>query len=259
MDYQTIIINEIPHGISITINRLENQNTLNAALITELTNVICSTENNSSLRFIILKGQQGIFCTGMDFKEMSQLDLGSNTAEEFAEHYMGLLKQLASSSKIIISEINGKVMAGGIGLVAASDIVIATPRSQFSLSEALWGLLPANVLPYLIRRTGFQPAYFMTLTTQTIFAEEAKVLHLVDEVTEQTDEALRKHLIRCSRLSEQTVKDLKNYFRKLWIINENVEKLAVMELARLVQEPRVKNNIIKFIQEGKFPWEATHE
>ena len=88
--------------------------------------------------------------------------------------YMDTLRRITLFSKVVISCVDGQVLAGGVGLVACSDLVIATSKAEFGLSEALWGLLPAMVLPYLIRKVGVQKAYFMTLTTIRISVEEAK-------------------------------------------------------------------------------------
>lgn len=260
MTYQTLLVADIPQGISITLNRIEHRNTLNSLLITELHQALDHAETHSACKIIVIKGQQRIFCTGMDFQEVAQSGLSNaDDIKQFVEHYMALLKRFALMPKIIIACVDGQVMAGGVGLVAASDIVFATSQSQFTLSEALWGLLPANVMPYLIRRVGFQKAYTMTLTTQALSAAEAKASHLVDEVNDQLDETLRKYLLHLSRLDKQTIHDIKNYFRKMWILDNSMEKTAIDELTRLLSESRIQNNIKHFVEEGKFPWEIMHE
>lgn len=259
MDYKTLILTDVPHGISVTLNRIEQRNALNSVLLSELHQVLDQAEKNPDCKMITLKGQKGVFCTGMDFNEAIKAPIHGEQANQSAQQYMLLLKRFAASSKIIIAVVDGQVMAGGVGLVAASDIVIATSQSRFVLSEALWGLLPANVLPYLIRRIGFQKSYLMTLTCQTLSAVEAHAAHLVDELSDDLDETWRKYMLNLIRLDEKTVIDLKQYFRKLWIINENIEQMAMHELARLMQEPRVQNNIKRFIEENKFPWQVTHD
>jgi polyketide biosynthesis enoyl-CoA hydratase PksH len=253
MDYNTLLVDDIPQGISVTLNRIEKRNTLNSELEKELYELLEKVEKNPDCKMIVLKGQQGIFCTGMDFQETASQTIGGGN---FSAHYQSLLKRFTSMPKIIISLVDGQVMAGGVGLVAASDIVIATSRSQFTLSEALWGLLPANVMPYLIRRIGFQKAYFMTLTTQAISAVDAHAWHLVDELTDEAEDVLRKYSLRLLRLNEQTIGDLKNYFRKMWIINDEMEHIAIQELSRLMQEPRIQNNIKSYVEQQKFPWET---
>lgn len=263
MSYQTLLITntpDIPHIINITFNRLEHRNSLNNLLISELHDALNQIEKNPAYRMVILKGQQGIFCTGMDFEEANQnTPAPEREGIQLPTQYMDLLKRFTLTPKIIVAEVDGEVMAGGVGLVAASDLAIATTRSRFTLSEALWGLIPANLMPFLIRRIGFQKSYLMTLTTQAVTAAEAHAIHLIDELGDQPEEILRKYALRLGRLNEQTISDIKQYFRKMWIINESMEKIAIHELARLMQEPRIQTNIKGFVEQGKFPWETTDD
>lgn len=249
MEFKTLIVKDLNHGLEITLNRLEKRNSINAEMLSELHAILHLAEKTPHWTIIILRGQCGIFCMGMDFKAVSE---GENT---FAHDYMSLLKRLAKVPKIIISVVEGRVMAGGVGLVAASDLVISTPTSEFSLSELLWGLLPANVLPYLIRRVGFQKAYKMSLTSQVVSAEEAHQMNLVDYLTSDPEKILLELVPNLLRVKEITLRDFKNYFRKMWLINEEMETAAMQELQRLVKEPHVKHNMQRFLETGKFPWQ----
>lgn len=264
MDYKTILVNRIDGGITITINRPDQQNSINPDLLKEINHVLDLAENDSQCKIIVLQGQRGVFCTGMDFNEVSD-KYDNNSYEQAYKYregkeqshsrpYLETIKRFTLIPKVVISVVDGKVMAGGVGLAAASDIVIATPRSQFSLSEALWGLLPSMVTPFLIRRVGFQVAYRMTLTTMPINAKEAYECHLVDEVDEAPQEVLRRYFLRVSKLDEWTLGNLKQYFRKMWIISNQMEDTAVAETDRLSSEPKVVNNIVNFIKYQKFPW-----
>lgn len=256
MSYQTLLVNDIPHGLCATLNRPQHKNSLNSVLVDELHHLLDQAENDANCRCIVIKGQQGIFCTGMDFQEMSQhAPQATETAHHIAANLLNLFKRFTLSPKVVITVVDGQVMAGGIGLVAASDIVIATEKSNFTLTEALWGLLPAIIMPFLIRRIGFQKAYLMTLTTQTINANQACSFHLIDEISDQPEEALRKHLLRIIRLQENTINELKQYFRKMWLLNEAMEQTAISELTRLLKEPKVQKNIKDYVEYGKFPWD----
>jgi len=191
----------------------------------------------------------------MDFQEAA-----TDAAQEGPEaarisEYMRLLKRFTLSSKVIISRLDGKVIAGGVGLVAASDIVISTERTELSLSEALWGLLPCCVIPFLIRRVGFQKAYFMTLTTKPISAREAQAIHLVDELADHLDETLRKLTLRLNLLDDDIIVDMKRYFQKMGGITSEMEQAATTEFARLATQPHVQQNIANYVARGIFPWE----
>jgi len=264
MEYKTILVNRMDGGITLTINRPEQQNSINPDLLKEINHVLDLAVNDPLCKIIVLQGQGGVFCTGMDFNEISgkhdnftpgQIHENRDSKEvSHSRPYLETIKRFTLIPRIVISVVDGRVMAGGVGLAAASDIVIATPRSQFSLSEALWGLLPSMVTPFLIRRVGFQVAYRMTLTTMPIHAREAYEVHLVDEVTEAPEEVLRRYSLRVSRLDEWTLGNLKQYFRKMWIISNQMEDAAVAETDRLSSEPKVVNNIINFVKYQKFPW-----
>ena len=130
-----------------------------------------------------------------------------------------------------------------------------TSRSQFGLSEALWGLLPAMVIPYLIRRIGFGKAYRMALTTLPVSAQEAYAMGLVDEISEMPADSIRRLWLRLRRIEETTIGDIKEYFRKMWVVTEQMEATAVSEISRHMADPRVKGNIEDFVKLGKFPWD----
>lgn len=255
MDYETIKVDANHENmLTITLDRLEANNSLNDILVYEMLEVIEGADDE--IKIIIIQGQNGIFCTGMDFQLFTSnvASFDQQKAVDFSATYMKLLTTLATTNKIIVAKIDGKVLAGGVGLVAAADLVYASPKSNFSLSEALWGLLPANVLPYLIRRVGFQTAYKMTITTDIINATAAFQCHLVDEVLEDIDMHLSAKLSKILRLQTETILDLKSYFNDINPISEEVRALAINGLANLISKPRVQANVHNFVTQGIFPW-----
>ncbi|MHB8523317.1 MAG: enoyl-CoA hydratase/isomerase [Limisphaerales bacterium] len=255
MNLETLIVRQAPRLLSLTISRPERGNSINSTLIRELGAALDEAERSADCRTVVLEGAPGLFCTGMDFQEAAAQPGAEARETTHAAEYLNLLKRFTLSPKVIVSRVDGKVIAGGVGLVAASDLVIATSRAEFSLSEALWGLLPCCVLPFLIRRIGFQKAYAMTLTTKPISASEALAIHLADELAEDLDEAVRKLALRLNLLDENTISDLKRYFRKLGSITPEIEELAVAEITRLASLPRVQRNIANYVTRGTFPWE----
>lgn len=259
MEEKAILVQYESCSITITLNRLAHRNSINEELIDELNDVLDKVETDSDIKLIFLKGQGGYFCTGMDFDMYVSRKSTCNQDKEkkkLTERYMDTIKRLTMMGKIVISIVDGQVMAGGIGLLAASDLVIATSKSQFSLSEMIWGLLPAMVVPYLIRRIGFQRAYHLTLTTIPITADQALKINLIDELDEQPEVCVRRYKSRFLRLEESTVAEMKQYFRKMWIITEEMEKTAVDEISYLTEKPNVKKNIENFVNYKIFPWET---
>lgn len=255
MNYDTLIVSEFQYYVQVTINRPQQRNSINAQLLKDFHHLLDREEENLNCRFIVVQGDQDFFCSGMDFEEMASTQNDADNKKKFSAEYMRLLKRFTLTPKIIISIVDGQVLAGGIGIVAASDIVLGTNRAIFGLSEILWGLLPACVLPFLIRRIGFQKSYQMTLTTQNIDIKEAHRINLVDEITEDSKESLRRIVLRLNRVTEQIIFDLKSYFRKMWIITKEMEEIAIDEISRLSDTETVRKNIYNYVNHRSFPWE----
>lgn len=240
-----------PAVLTVTLNRPAQHNSLTQGLLEEIHAALDRAERAPDCRLVVLEGSDGVFCSGMDFEEAAAPAWGSRSGEAF----LGLLKRFTSIPRVVVSKVDGRVAGGGVGLAAASDFVYATERSQFSLPEALWGLLPCCVLPFLIRRVGFQKAYSMALSTLPVGAAQAERIHLVDQLCEPPDEAIRKLSFRLSKLEEATIRELKRYCARLWTLSEETENAALDQLARLMSSTVVQRNLADFVQRGTFPWE----
>lgn len=271
MEYETILVNQSVECIKITLNRVGQQNSLNRTLLEEMNLVLDLAEKNPACRMVVLEGKSGIFCTGQDFEEASSLSAKKKKHQEIREMeknndpvqaknnasdpYMETLKRFTMTPKVVIAVIDGLTIAGGIGLAAASDLVIATSRSRFSLSEALWGLVPAIVFPFLSRRVGFQAAYRMMLTTMPISAPEAHAIHLIDEINENPQQRVQQLGLRFSKLTDSTIRAVKQFARKMWFITDQMEEMAVTESWQRFSDPNVIRNITNFVRNKKLPWD----
>lgn len=253
MEYQTLRLKREKLAVRLQIYRPEASNSINGCLIDEMLVVMRELEQDTSVKVVALEGLPEVFCTGMDFDEVAR-DIRAARLEHFdPDAYFSLLKLFSQTSKVVVSLIEGKVNAGGIGFVASSDLAIASEKAVFSLSEALFGLLPACVLPFLVRRTGFQKAHWLTLTTQSISAKRAYEIGLVDEYGDVQD-LFRRYLLRISRLEPRTVQNLKAYMNTLWEIGTETQQRAVDRITSLVHDPEVQGNIQHYVAEGVFPW-----
>ncbi|HBV98897.1 MAG: hypothetical protein JL50_19380 [Peptococcaceae bacterium BICA1-7] len=254
MRNETILVKEARGILTVTFNRPKSKNSINGAFLRELNDALDLSLRNSECRMVVLEGQNGVFSTGMDFNDRASGNYDEKLDRLSLVRYMEMLKRFREIPRIVISIVDGQVIAGGVGLVAASDLVIATPRARFGLSEALWGMLPGMLLPFLIRRVGFQKAYSMTLTTMPVSAVEAHSFNLVDEVTETPDQTILQLTQRLIRLEESTIENIKQFFLKLWPITGEFEEMAVAESFRLMNDPKVRENIDNFVRYKKFPW-----
>jgi polyketide biosynthesis enoyl-CoA hydratase PksH len=253
MSYQTIKVRFQDAVCFIQFHRPEANNTINDLLIEECRQVLAVCEE--AITIVVLEGLPEVFCFGADFKEIhAQLARGQHS-ERSPEPLYDLWLKLATGPYITISHIRGKANAGGVGFVAASDIVLADETAQFSLSELLFGLFPACVLPFLIRRIGFQKAHYLTLMTHPIAVQQAQLWGLVDAYDAQSEFLLRKHLLRLRRLSKMGILRYKSYVNGLndLLIKSKVSALAANQ--EVFSDSHNLEGIYRYVEKGQFPWE----
>ncbi|MEU9252778.1 enoyl-CoA hydratase-related protein [Streptomyces sp. NPDC048270] len=272
--HRTLRVEHDRGRLTVTLTRPAERNSITRELITDLGAALDLAERTEDCRVVVLRAEGDTFCSGMDLSGVAAAGAGApaegaddrradgtaggptggtaggpagvQDTRKGGEDYFALLERLTTIGRIVVAQVDGHAVGGGVGLVAASDFVHATDRSRFSLPEALWGLLPCSVLPFLIRRVGFQRAYAMALGTLPVAAREAAVHGLVDELAEDPGPALRRLLFRASKLDPATVADLKRYTRRLWILDEHTQRTAVDEFVRLMSSDRVRGRIAGF-------------
>lgn len=237
----------------IQIYRPEANNTINRQLILEFTEVLKLCEQQASV--VVVEGLPEVFCFGADFNALSQ----SVSSGEAEESVVGVLYdtwfKLATGPYISVAHVRGQVNAGGVGFVAACDMVIADDTAVFSLSELLFGLYPACVIPFLARRIGLQKANFFTVSTQTINSEQAHQWGLVDLPAADSKVMLSRQLLRLRRLGKASVAHYKNYILGLDNSLQNARASALHNNEQMHLIPGVVEGITRYVQTKKFPWE----
>ena len=252
--YETIRVRFEDDVWFIQIHRPEANNAINDCLIEELSEVISLCQD--SAKIIVLEGMPEVFCFGADFKEIqTNFENKKLHQQQNPEPLYNLWLQLAFGPFITIAHVQGKTNAGGVGFVAACDVVLCDAKVVFSLSELLFGLMPACVLPFLIRRIGFAKANYMTLMTQPITAKQAQEWGLVDACEEKSDNLLRKYLLRLRRLSKAGISGYKRYVNTL---DEALVKSKPKALEANIEIFSNQDNlgkIVRYVKTGRFPWE----
>jgi polyketide biosynthesis enoyl-CoA hydratase PksH len=252
--YQTIQTRFEEEICFIQIYRPDANNTINDCLVEEFTEVLELCKD--SVKIIVLEGLPEVFCFGADFKEIQQsFESNTQVQEQNPEPLYNIFLQLASGPFIAIAHVRGKANAGGVGFVAACDIVLCEEKAIFSLSELLFGLMPACVLPFLIRKVGFSRANYLTLMTQPFSAKQAKEWGLVDEYEERSENLLRKHLLRLRRLSKDGVARYKRYMSTLDNSLIASKSKALEANIEVFSNQNNLEKIARYIKTGKFPWE----
>lgn len=254
-DYATIRIKLEQEICFIQIHRPEANNAINHRLIEEFTEALRACER--SAKIVVLEGLPEVFCSGADFEEIrTRFESNDHNQEHNPEPLFDLWYRLTSAPYISIAHVRGRVNAGGMGFVAACDIVLSEEKAVFSLSELLFGLMPAYVMPFLMRRVGFAKAHYLTLTTQPISARQALEWGLVDACEENSANLLRKHLLRLRRLGKQGIVRYKRYACDLDDRLSTLKTKALAANAEVFSDTDNLQKITRYVTTGKFPWEV---
>ena len=167
----------------ITLNRPEVRNAFNAELIAALTHAFRTVAAAPQTRVVVLGGHGKAFCAGADLgwmREMAGYDWEQNRAD--AQALADMLWAIHACPVPVIGRIHGDCYAGGVGLAAVCDVLVAAAGVTFCLSEARLGLLPGTISPYVIRAMGEQAARRYFITAERFSAAQAKAMGFVHEV-----------------------------------------------------------------------------
>jgi enoyl-CoA hydratase len=180
---QPILLVEVAEGVArVTLNRPEVRNALNEALLRELESTLRRLEDDPGARVVVLRGAgDRAFCAGADLKKVA--DRG--TTLQARESFGGLgriLEHMARMRTPVIAQVHGYALAGGCGLAAGADIVVAADDATFGLPEIKVGLLPLIVMAPILRAVGRKRGLLMILTGEPVSAREAYEMGLVSRL-----------------------------------------------------------------------------
>lgn len=237
----------------LQIHRVAAGNTISPTLVERCRVVLAECESDTTV--VVLEGLPHVFCAGADFQRIHDGVEAQSSTQDDPESLYRLWLHLARGPFVSVAHVRGKATAGGVGFVAACDVAIASDSAQFGLSELLFGLFPACVMPFLVRRVGLQNAHYLTLMTRPIDAQEAHRLQLVDAVDRESEKVLRQHLRRLRCLSRASIVQYKNYMAKLGDPLEESMPHAVQANRAMFSDPQTLSTIHRYVETGRLPWE----
>jgi polyketide biosynthesis enoyl-CoA hydratase PksH len=238
----------------IQIHRPEANNTINAAMVREFTDAL--DRFRASAKVVVVEGLPEMFCYGADFGAIQRDAEGGDPRPDDPGPLYDLWLRLATDPYVSIAHVRGKANAGGMGFVAACDLVLCDDKAVFSLSEILFGLLPACVMPFLIRRVGRSRANYMTLMSQPVAAKQALEWGLADACEENSENLLRRHLLRLRRLNRTAIARHKRYLGGLQGSLEDCRADALAANLEVFSDRDNLGKIARYVKTGKFPWEG---
>ena len=172
--------------LTIWFNRAEKRNALSENLIDELNLVLSICKKIHSLRGIIFRGKGNTFCAGADLKWMQTIALdkkiSSKMTIEMSKKFGDIFNKISTMRPITISAVEGNSMAGGIGIMCATDFIITMANAKYALTETKIGLTPAQIAPYIINKIGFQQAKKLMLLAEKFDGQKAFDMNMADYI-----------------------------------------------------------------------------
>ncbi|MDM0042915.1 enoyl-CoA hydratase/isomerase family protein [Variovorax dokdonensis] len=167
----------------IWLNRPDLRNAFDDEVIGELGQAFAQVGARDDVRAVVLGARGPAFCAGANLNWMRRAaDFTHEQNTQDAARLAAMLQTIHELPMPVVARIQGDVYAGGMGLVAACDIAIASDNANFCLSEVRIGLIPATISPYVIRAMGARAAQRYFLTAERFSAAEAMRIGLVHEV-----------------------------------------------------------------------------
>ena len=151
---------------TITLDSPHNRNALSRQLVTELFEGLEAADADAGVRVVLVRSSGRVFCSGADLSEAT-----TDGMEEGARRIVELQRLIVTMSKPVVTEVRGAVRAGGIGVIAASDVAVVAEDATFALTEVKLGLAAAIISLTVHDRMNPRAAALTTLgsTSSAVF------------------------------------------------------------------------------------------
>lgn len=209
MAYATILTEQRDNVLLITLNRPDRLNAWTPTMMNELTAAVGEANDDPSIGAIVMTGAGRGFCAGAD---MEAVFTGPGGAD--VESSAGTWVEFCRASKPMIAAINGAAIGVGITMVLPFDQIIAAEGAKISVRFAKLGIVPELASThFLVSRCGYGNASWLTLSGETILADDARSMGLVDVVAAPDallDVAMERARVIASnsKLATRLIKDL---------------------------------------------------
>ena len=193
MHYETITVSNRDGVLIITLNREERLNAWTYQMGRELHHAISSGNDQDEVIAMVMTGAGRGFCAGADIIDLFQAQADGDSSTSDNTERPGNWVDLVRASKPMIAAVNGAAVGVGLTQILPFDYIIAAPEAKFSARFIKMGLVPELASSfYIAARTGFGQANRLMLTGETISAERALTIGLVDEMVEDAAQLLTR-------------------------------------------------------------------
>ena len=173
----------VSDGIAtITLDSQHNRNALSQQLVTELVERLERADADDDATVVLVRQAGKVFCSGADLSEATAVGM-----EEGARRIVALQRLIATMDKPVVTRVAGAVRAGGIGIVAASDLAISADDATYAFTEVRLGLAPAAISLTVLPRMTDRAAALTFLTGDVFTGRDAERAGLVTRAVPGTE------------------------------------------------------------------------
>ncbi len=244
--------------LNVTLNRPEIHNAFEPKMIKRLTDVFRSATTDKSIRCVLLKGNGKSFCAGADIewmKSMVNFDLNQNIKD--STDLFEMFDAIRSCAAPVIARAQGNIMGGGLGLLAACDLVGAYKESRFCFSEVKLGLVPSVISSFVLRKASPAQARELMLTGEIFDCEKSMDLGLVhfSAEPEEVDDFIQSKIDFICGNGPEAVRETK---RILNFYTDHDQAAIKKETIKTIAERRVSSEgqegLKSFLEKRKPNW-----
>ena len=257
-EYSTIAFDDTQSPIAkITLNRPEKRNPIGPATNGELVHALRRVQEDPSLVVAVLTGAGKAFSAGGDLSMMS----GQGGAESPIPpaSLVDLLTAMHDLGKPIIAMVNGHALAGGLGLMVACDLVIASEEATFGTTEIKVGLWPMMITAEIARNIGRKKTLELMLTGKRISAEEAERIGLVNRAV-PASELEKETMELAAEIAEKSPATMALGLRSFYEVQDMDYEAALRhlegELGKVIALEDAAEGLAAFFQKRKPVWKG---
>ncbi|MGL4306070.1 MAG: enoyl-CoA hydratase family protein [Mycobacteriaceae bacterium] len=243
---------------TLTLDSPHNRNAISALLVGQLLERLDEAERDPNVRVVVLSHTGNTFCAGADLSEASSADMPTDpvaAATRRTEQMAALLRRIVALPKPVVACIDGHVRAGGLGLIAACDVVVAGPHCSFAVTEARLGLAPSVISLTLLPRLNARAASRYFLSGEKFDSSQAEKIGLVTLAVTDTEVAVTEILANICKASPQGLAATKALTTAEIIeqIDRKSGQLAA-DSARLFSSEEAREGMLAFLQKRDPRW-----
>jgi methylglutaconyl-CoA hydratase len=234
---------------TLTLDSPHNRNALSRQLVTELFAGVDRAEADDDVKVVVLTSKGNVFCSGADLSEAS-----GGGMEEGTRRIVELQRRVVASPKPFVSRVTGAVRAGGIGIVAATDVAVASTTSTFALTEVRLGLAAATISLTVLPRMTSRAAARTFLTGETFDGRAAANIGLATLAVPEgeVDAEVSRIVTDLCKGHPQGLRETKRIVNRAMLDGIERDGDAVAELsARLFASDAARETMLAFLSRGK--------